>query len=178
MSGRLADFAAGLASRPWFARCGLALDRSEIADARAWLAGLGLDAVPVERVASWRDAARLIQQPEWSREWWDAETAQAESLRHAATALLGEKACLEALTDVTEAAAALRDRAAASLARAGLDDESLAKVAGGAAAQACHQRGLAILAGVDESHAFAAKFRLYAAGRWPLGIVGSAGFVF
>jgi hypothetical protein len=178
VSGKLADFAAGLADRPWFVRCGLALDRLAIDDARLWLVGLGFGAAPVAGVTSWREASRLIQGPDWSRAWWDAETAQAESLRRAAYAVLGEKACLEALTDVTEAAAALRDRAAAALARAGLDDETLAKVAAGAAAQACHQRGLALLAGTDDSHAFAAKFRLFAAGRWPLGIVGETCFVF
>jgi hypothetical protein len=175
---RVGDLARMLADLPWFARCGQALAPSDVADARAWLAGLGLGPPPIEAVSGWRDASTLIQRHDWSRPWWDAETAASRALQDPAYARHGERACLAALADVTEAAAALRDWAQAALARAGLKDESLAKVAGGAAAQSCHQRGLAILANADESHAFAAKFRLFAAGRWPLGIVGSAGFVF
>jgi hypothetical protein len=50
-------------------------------------------------------------------------------------------------------------------------------VASGAAAQACHQAALAIAAAAGPEHLFATKYRLFAAGRWPLGIVGDRFFV-
>jgi len=45
-------------------------------------------------------------------------------------------------------------------------------VAAGAAAQAAYQLALARLA-EDAASPFESKFRLFAAGRWPLGVVGS-----
>jgi hypothetical protein len=37
---------------------------------------------------------------------------------------------------------------------------------------------LVTAAGASDDHAFAAKFRLFAGGRWPLGVVGGRLFVF
>jgi hypothetical protein len=64
------------------------------------------------------------------------------------------------------------------MARGGVADQALMRVAAGAAAQACHQAALARAAGAGDDHAFAQKFRLYAGGRWPLGVVGGRLFVF
>jgi hypothetical protein len=63
------------------------------------------------------------------------------------------------------------------LSGAGIADPMLTRVASGAAAQACHQAALAIAAAAGPDHLFAMKFRLFAAGRWPLGIVGDRFFV-
>jgi hypothetical protein len=68
--------------------------------------------------------------------------------------------------------------AAVAAARAGMADPSVTRVAAGAASQACDQAALALAAGADGHHPFAAKYRLFLAGRWPLGVVGSRGFVF
>ena len=59
-----------------------------------------------------------------------------------------------------------------------LADPALARVAAGAAAQACHQAALALAVAAPPEHVFAVKYRLFAAGRWPLGIVGDRCFVF
>lgn len=50
-------------------------------------------------------------------------------------------------------------------------------VAAGAAAQAVYQLALARLAS-DAASLFESKFRLFAAGRWPLGVVGSTLILF
>ncbi len=99
-------------------------------------------------------------------------------LRRQGELRFGENDFLAALTAVTESASSIHDAASACLANARLDDPGLAKAAAGAASQACHQAALASLAAAGPTHAFALKFRLFAAGRWPLGIVRTRRAVF
>jgi hypothetical protein len=63
-------------------------------------------------------------------------------------------------------------------ARGGVADMALIRAAAGAATQACYQAALVLAAGAEAEHPFAIKFRLYEAGRWPLGIVGMTFNVF
>lgn len=174
---RVAAFAASLAHGSWFAVCGEPLTERERADANLHVAALSLPAVAVEGVAGWTAAAAVTQRPDWSRAWWDAEAAAQAALRMAA-GRHGEAPFLAALGLVTEAAGALHDAAALAASRAGIADEALTRVAAGAAAQACHQAALALAAEAGPEHAFAIKLRLFAAGRWPLGVVGGRCFVF
>lgn len=175
---RLAAFAAEIPRLPWFSAVGAALPPAISAVAKAYVSALSLPACPVAAVADWRAAAAIAQRPDWSREWWQEENACERTLQRQGAARFGLERLLAALTDITEISAGLRDRAAAALAQAALADETLAKVAAGAAAQACHQRALALLGDGDVGRAFAAKFELFAAGHWPLGIVGGTCFVF
>ncbi len=167
-----------LARGSWFAACGEPLTSSEGAEAGAYLAGLGMPAIPIDGVADWAEAASITQNPNWSRLWWDTEIAAQNELRQIASAQWGETRLLAALTEVTEAADALHGAAALAANRAGVADPALTRVAAGAAAQACHQAALAVAAGAGRDHLFAIKYRLFAAGRWPLGIVGERFFVF
>jgi hypothetical protein len=85
----------------------------------------------------------------------------------------------DALTRVTQAASdPAHARALRSLTDAGGVDEGLARAAAGAATQAGYLAALAVAAGQPASHAFLAKFRLFEAGRWPLGIVTARLWVF
>ena len=80
---------------------------------------------------------------------------------------------MAALTRVTEAASAVvMGAASVAAARSGVADAALARVAAGAATEAAYHAGLARIAGAGANHPFAIKFRLFAAGRWPLGIAG------
>ena len=72
----------------------------------------------------------------------------------------------------------LQDVATKMLDRAGLDDAGLGKSAAGAATIAVHHAALALAAGEPGTHPFAAKFRLFQAGRWPLGVYGRAFYIF
>jgi hypothetical protein len=171
-------FASAIPRGSWFAACGEALTASELADAAAYLAALGTPDITVAGVAGWAEAAAVTQDPAWSRAWWDAEArAQAELQRRAATRF-GEQRVLAALSEVIEAAAALSGAAALAMSRAGVANPTLTRVAAGAAAQACHQAALALAGDGGPDHLFAIKYRLFAAGRWPLGIVGDRFFVF
>ena len=71
----------------------------------------------------------------------------------------------------------MHGKAATAAARAGKAAPASIHVAAGAASQAVYQLAVARLAG-NQTSPFESKFRLFAAGRWPLGIEGSRLFLF
>ncbi len=158
--------------------CGEPLSAGDRVEASAYLAALGVGDFPIIGVAAWSEAARITQRTDLSRAWWEAEERARTSLQSAAAASLGDIPLIDALSLVTGAAEALHGMAALAATRAGAADPALTRVAAGAAAQACHQRALALATDAGPGHLFAIKFRLFASGRWPLGIVGDACFVF
>ncbi len=175
----LARFAEAIGSASWFAACGEPLTAAEHEEAEAWIRGLGIAVEGVEAVPAWAEAARLAKAPDWSRDWWDAEERERRLLYAAAIEVAGEPALLAALTRVTDAATrVLHGAASVAAGRAGVADPALTRVAAGAASQACDQAALALAAGAGDAHPFAAKHRLFLAGRWPLGVVGERCFVF
>lgn len=176
--GTVQAFASTVGRGSWFAACGETLTEGERAEAVAYLAALGLPGTPVATVAGWTEAAATTQRQDWSRAWWEAETRAQQDLRRRAAARFGEDELLAALTAVTEAAQALHGAAALAMSRAGIADPALTRVAAGAAAQGCHQAALTLAAKAGPDHLFAIKYRLFAAGRWPLGIVGDRFFMF
>jgi len=164
----------------WFAAVGETLTAAERWDARAWLAGMGFASAGVEPVADWGRAADVAKSPAWSREWWDAEEKQRAALLARAAATIPEHELMAALSRVMELAASVTHGAAAiAAARAGVADQALSRVAAGAAAQSAYQAALAAIAhdGADE-HPFSIKFRLFEAGRWPLGVSDGAFHLF
>ncbi len=169
--------AAAIPRGSWFAACGEPLTAGERDDVAAYLADLGLPDTPVAGTAGWAEAAATTRRPDWSRAWWDTESREQQALHRRAAERFGEEKLLVALSAVTEAAQPLHGAAALAMSRAGIADPALARVAAGAAAQACHQAALALAAGAGSDHLFAAKYRLFAAGRWPLGIVADCFFV-
>jgi hypothetical protein len=174
----IGDVLAEIARGAWFAACGDELTESEVIDARLMAGAFGFAGVRMAPVAHWEDAAKMTQRPDWSRAWWNAESAAETALKSALIARFGDSAVLARLSRVMLAAGALNGAASLALARAQVADEALARVASGAAAQACHQAALARAAGEGAAHGFAAKFRLFGGGRWPLGVVGDTLFVF
>ena len=175
---QVAAFTAEVPRLKWFAAVGTILTPAVIEAAERYVAALGLAPGPIAPVVGWREAAATAQRPDWSRDWWQAESACEQALQRQGAARFGLRPLLAALTALAEVAAELQAPAASALAAAGVDAPALVKVAAGAAAQACHQRGLALLAGSETGRAFTAKFELFAAGHWPLGIVGGTCFVF
>ena len=84
-----------------------------------------------------------------------------------------ERALWTALTELTtEAGELVHGKAATAAARMGGAAPASIHVAAGAASQAVYQLAVARLAG-DAASLFESKFRLFAAGRWPLGVAGS-----
>ena len=91
---------------------------------------------------------------------------------------MAEHALWMALTELTtEAGDLAHGKAASGAARLGNARPASIHVAAGAASQAVYQLAVSRLAGIQSS-LFESKFRLFAAGRWPLGLVGSSLAVF
>jgi hypothetical protein len=155
----------------WFALLGEPVAAAEDRLIEAYLAGLGLAALPVEPVADWSEARSVVTDAAWDRRWWQAEQREKQRLWRVAVALHGEPDVLRALSRTLDASEGLRRSAASAAERFGCTDAGLAGSAAGAASEALHLAELARLAGESDGHAFHAKRALFAAGRWPLGIL-------
>jgi hypothetical protein len=118
----------------------------------AWFAALGLGSLQAH---DWPEAERVLKTPESSSVWWEREDALRQSLLRRAEVLFPELALWTALTELTtETGEIVHGKAAA------------------AAARASYQLALVRLA-EDAASPFESRFRLFDAGRWPLGAAGS-----
>lgn len=175
----LAAFGKSLVALPWFAATGTTLDPAERKDARAYLDGLDLLGCTVESAGSWDSAGDIIKRTDFSPQWWTAEDALADALIDDAVQMLGHDNLVARLSTIERAASDhLQGVASTALARDGLADAGLGKSAAGSATIAVHHAALALAAGEAGTHPFAAKFRLFQAGRWPLGVYGDAFYIF
>ena len=173
----LGAFARRQGTVSWFAACGTPLVAGERGDAFVYAAALGFPEAAIAPVADWR-AAEAIARGDGFTAWRTVEERERAALLAAGNARHGFAALMAALTRVTAAASATTMGAAsAAMAREGVADPALARAAAGAAAQAAYQAALA-LAAESGDHAFAIKFRLFAAGRWPLGIADGRLYLF
>lgn len=169
---------AELRAAAWFAALGEKLTDGDRADADAYARALGLGTLLLGQARDWPEAERVLQAPDWSPAWWDREEAQRLRLLAEAEARYPERALWTALTELTtEVGDAVHGRAGVAAARMGGAAKASVHVAAGAAAQAAYQLALARLA-EEAAPPFESKFRLFAAGRWPLGVVGSTLVVF
>lgn len=169
-------------SLPWFSAVGRKLTAAEINDAEAYIAGIGFAEMSVAGVENWLAASGAAQAPDWDDDWWQAEQQMQTALLDQALTQIDEHDLEVALTHVsTRAGEVAHDHAAKMAQRQGVSDPALLKVAAGAAAQAAYQAALVLAArgadgeedGEEDEHPFAIKFRLFEAGRLPLGITGS-----
>ncbi|MBS0540579.1 MAG: hypothetical protein JSR47_17575 [Proteobacteria bacterium] len=152
----------------WFAALGEPLTEGDLADARAYV-----DVQGVDLVASWAEAETFLKSPTASLDWWNHEEAERKALLAEAGTNHPERALWTALSELTtETGDLVHGKAATAAARAGNVAPASIHVAAGAASQAVYQLAVARLAG-REASPFESKFRLFAAGRWPLGVAGS-----
>jgi hypothetical protein len=164
---------AELRAAAWFAALGEPLTDGDRADADAYARALGLGTLLLGPARDWPEAERVLQAPDWSPAWWDREERQRRRLLAEAEARYPERALWTALTDLTtELGDSVHGKAGVAAARMGGAAKASVHVAAGAAAQAAYHLALARLAR-DAASPFESKFRLFAAGRWPLGVVGS-----
>lgn len=169
-------------SLPWFSAVGRKLTAAEINDAEAYIAGIGFPELQVAGIENWLAASAAAQAPDWGDDWWQAEQQMQTALLERALTQVDEHDLQVALMHVSTRAGEVAHEHAAQMAqRQGVSDPALLKVAAGAAAQAAYQAALVLAArGADgedeedgEEHPFAIKFRLFEAGRLPLGPAGS-----
>jgi hypothetical protein len=163
----LAGLAAEVRAASWFAALGEPLTDGDRADALAYAGTRDVDCI-----ASWPGAERFLKSPA-TLDWWDREEALRKQLLARAEAHHPERALWTALTELTtEAGDLVHGKAATAAARMGGAAPASIHVAAGAAAQAVYQLAVARLAG-ETASLFESKFRLFASGRWPLGVAGS-----
>jgi hypothetical protein len=180
----VARFARALERVDWFTLLGEPLSEDEEDEALDYLQALGFPDAMVVPVADWEEAESCAANPDWNSAWWEAEEQSRAALLSDALEILDEEEVTAALNDVTGRALELAgSAAAAAAARAGVDDEALIRAAAGAAVQGAYQAALVYLAGAgldedEDEHPFAIKFRLFEAGRWPLGVVGASFNIF
>jgi hypothetical protein len=130
-------------------------------------------------VAHWHDARDFVLAAEADSGWWNHEEEERERLWERAAERRLEDELLERLaTAADEVAAVARAAAAAAADRHGVADPMLVRCATDAASMAAHQHALAVLAGAGDTHLFVAKRALFAAGRWPLGLLRGTYAVF
>jgi hypothetical protein len=162
----------------WFSACGDELEDSERAECDRYVQGLGFESIAVVHASDWERARTIASAPDWSREWWQCERNQERRLFDAAAARASTDVVLQRLTTLMEESAELfHGPASVACARSGIADPALARSAAGAASHALHQYGLVSLAQAGDEHAFAAKFRLFLAGRWPLSVNGQTFYI-
>jgi hypothetical protein len=164
----LGSLRAEVRAASWFAALGEPLTEGDRVDA------LSYGGVPyVTLIKSWPEAEAFLKSPDTSLASWDREEALRKMLIARAEALHPERALWTSLTELTtETGDLVHGKAATAAARAGNAAAASIHVAAGAAAQAVYQLAVARLAG-ESASLFESKFRLFAAGRWPLGVMGS-----
>ncbi len=161
---------------PWFSATGAGLSSDERKSAQALLDSMGFPDVAIVPVPDWGEAAEIAANPGWNTDWWEAEEQRRIALAAEAARLIGDEETLLAGLNLVSAVAgeAAFDRIEALLDAEGTDDPALLRAATGAAAQAAYQAALMMVCETDEDHPFYHKFRLFEAGRWPLGVVGQS----
>jgi len=155
----------------WFSRVGLPFAPAEHAAIAAMVRGhADLARAEIGGARQWHEAGAFLRAAERDDAWWEHEEEERTRLWDCAADRIVEDELLARLAALTRAlTAAVHDAAAAAAARAGGTDPALVRAAAGAALLAAQQHALAGLAGEGATHFFAAKYALFAAGRWPLG---------
>ncbi len=156
----------------WFSLLGQPVSADERHAIEAYLRGLGLtEDLPVEVVTDWSGARSIVTDAAWDRRWWDAEQREKQRLWQGAVRARGEVDVLQSLSRTLDSSEVLRHSASQAAERYGCADTGLVGAAAAAASETLHLAELARLAGEIELHPFHLKRALFAAGRWPLGIL-------
>jgi hypothetical protein len=181
---RARAFADALKHTRLLQRLGEPLDKGDLALARRYLDSLGFPDAEAAPIESWEDAAEAAASHDLNAEGWEAEEQLRASATEAALAKLDEAALAAGLALVAEKAGeAAKEAVSEAAAMWDLEDTELLNAIAGAAVQAAHLAALALLAADDDDvaspdevdlldHPFMAKFRLFARGRWPVGLAG------
>ena len=174
---RVRAFADSLNANTWFSRLGEPLDEREPHLARIYLDGLGFPEAEPAVLTSWDEAAGAAETLDRDPVAWEAEEMLRTSLAAQALERLDEQAVATALAMVAQKTGdTARDAVEDAAAIADVEDMDLVHAAAGALAQAANGAALVVMAEAeddDDPHPFLARWRLFARGRWPVGLAGS-----
>jgi hypothetical protein len=156
----------------WFENVGSALSQS-LAGAVATMLG---SQAPYHRaeivvVAHWHEVAAAVRAEDRDSDWWDFEEEERERLWDRALLAHTEDQLLESVGRAASERRPVIDAAVqAASARLAIADPAWGGAARAAALLAVHQHALAAVAETPPEHWFVLKHRLFAEGRWPLGV--------
>lgn len=160
---------ASFGRQAWFSTLGEEPTEAERADARLYLDGLGLGAIEVVWVADLAAARDTARRSDWDRAWAEAERAATAALTASVDAGIGRGHATDRFNRLmSNLSTIVTGPAATAAARFGLADPGLNRAMAGAAIQAAFERALVAAADAGRDHPLAAKYRLFAGGRWPL----------
>ena len=175
----VAAFAESLRHVSWFAAVGQELTDGERDEAADYVRAIGFQRRDCPRRANGAPPRPRHATRNGAARGGTPKSAPAPTCSRAPATTHGAHALMTALSRVTlEASDVVLGAASIADARSAIADPALARVAAGAATQAAYQAGLALAAEAGDMHPFAIKFRLFAAGRWPLGLVGDTFQIF
>ena len=170
-------FAESLNANAWFSRLGEPLDARERDLARSYLDGLGFPEAEPALLSDWDEAAGAAESLDTDPMGWEAEEMLRTGLVSRVLERLDEEAVNAALTLVAQKTGdTARDAVEDAAAIADVEDMAIVQAAAGALAQAANGAALVILAEAEDDeppHPFLARWRLFARGRWPVGIAGA-----
>ncbi|MEE2565349.1 hypothetical protein [Hyphobacterium marinum] len=170
-------FADGFATLPLMARLGERLDAREADLARAYLDGLGFPHAEAALVSDWDEAADAAEALDRDPEGWEAEEMLRAGLVDRAAERLDEEAIQALLAYVSmQAGEAAQYATGEGSLFEDVEDEALRNAAAGMIVRAADGAALVILAEAeddDPAHPFLARWRLFARGRWPIGLAGT-----
>lgn len=189
----VAPFVAIASDMPWFRSLAEPLANDVREAAHALVEGLGFPEAFPAVAGEWEDAAAALETLDYNSPAWEAEEMERARLTGLLVEGLGEEVFELVMTHIAQAISepvALAAEEAQEFLR--IDDEAFMPAITGAAAQACHQAVLVLLAaGMDslhgdpdeppvdtDTHPFMLRFRLFERGRWPLGITGNSFNIF
>lgn len=175
----LADFPRRVRAASWFSMVGTPLTDAERDDVEAYVAPLGLAPLEIAGVATWQDAEACIKNTGWDERWWRAEDERRRTLLARAEDTVGDLKLTRALTELSDRVSdVVHGAAAVAASRGGIADQGLTRSAAGAATMSAYQAAVEAAAEVANGHPFAAKFRLFEAGHWPLCVRNGVFYVF
>jgi hypothetical protein len=187
----LAGFPHRLRMASWFSFVGTTLTDAERDDVEEYTRALGLGSLELAELEDWRAVEACIKQSDWDAAWWQAEEDRRKTLLELAEAKVGDMALTRALTGLSEKVSdVVHGAAAVAASRGGIADQGLTRAAAGAATMSAYQAALEKAAkdpaseptndNANDKHgnAFAAKFRLFEAGHWPLCVRAGTFYIF
>jgi hypothetical protein len=175
------QFARMLRSVLWFTALGEPPDERELLLAGDYLTELGFPDAEIVMLGDWEEAADAALNTDWNTEAWEAEEQLRMALIAEACERADEEMVMVALANVSAVASESAQAAAEGMLEQNPNlDEELLRAAIGAVAQASYHSALVLAAEAEdpERHPFSLKFRLFEAGRWPLGVVGRSFHLF
>ncbi|MGF1463164.1 MAG: hypothetical protein ACFB2Z_08350 [Maricaulaceae bacterium] len=160
-----------------FERFGEPLSDTETAWGRAYLDGLGFPDTWPAVATDWLDAVEAAYSLDVDAPGWEAEEQLRAGLTEEVMASLDPDGVSAVLTVIADKAASrARDAMAEARDQFDLDDETAMTAAVGALVRSAHNAALVVLAGRDQErppHPLLCSWRLFASGRWVVGLIGS-----